>query len=368
MTRAAAAVLCAVAAGGCGNLQGLSGPAPPLVTFQVQPTGDLSASSTSLQVALVWGAQWWTEPFCILPPDPAGGSVDSDVTAVITAGCRDPFGFVPAQVGPSVPVTIGQTAAISLNALPTADLLVGGITSRVGYASFVLYDDRDGTGTLDLSTPHRAPSGGRDNGPPEDEMPDSADVVYGASFLTMTAPDLRASYREGTYTPSGFYPRQGCGDPPLEFGGFGILGASGFSAADGLTASLAGTLPTESDLGACSQTSPDQTVVPIAVQSPADVVEVSCVEQTTDGSTRYRQPPTDGPDLSYRVHACAHLPSFGAQGQSDLIQLVVSGGSGDRCKGLTHYTLRGCREDVACAVPDWDFTANPPAWWPCLRN
>ena len=35
------------------------------------------------------------------------------------------------------------------------------------------------------------------------------------------------------------------------------------------------------------------------------------------------------------------------------------------CKGLSHFTLRGCREDVNCASPDWDFTANPPARWPC---
>jgi hypothetical protein len=27
--------------------------------------------------------------------------------------------------------------------------------------------------------------------------------------------------------------------------------------------------------------------------------------------------------------------------------------------------LRGCREDPTCAVPDWDFTAHPPQWWPC---
>jgi hypothetical protein len=355
MRRAGTLVVCATALGGCGNLQGLGGPAPPLVTFQVQPAGDPGASTSSLQVALVWGAEWWPEPFCFLPPE------SSDAQAVIAAGCRDPFGFVPAQVGASVPVSLGQPASLSLDALPTADLLVGGVTSRVGYASFVLYDDRDGSGTLELSSPHRAPSGGR-QGPPETDMADSADVVYGASFLTMTAPDLRVSYLEGTFQPSAFYPRQGCGDPPPRFG---ILGASGFSAADALAASAAGTIPTESDLNACSQAAPDATIVPVTAQDPADVAEVSCVERTNDGSTRYRQPPSDPLDLSDRVYACAHLPSFGGQTPPDLIQLVVSGHAGDHCKGLTHYTLRGCREDVACAVPDWDFTASPPTWWPC---
>ncbi len=109
---------------------------------------------------------------------------------------------------------------------------------------------------------------------------------------------------------------------------------------------------------------PGATLVTIAARSPADVAEVSCTERTLDGTTRYRQPPTDTP-LNGRAYACVHLPSFDAGDQTTLIQLVVSGLPTDHCKGLTHYTLRGCREDVSCAVPDWDFTANPPAWWPC---
>jgi len=47
------------------------------------------------------------------------------------------------------------------------------------------------------------------------------------------------------------------------------------------------------------------------------------------------------------------------------VQLVVSSRVSERCKGLTHYTLRGCFEDVNCAMPEWDFTASPPDWWPC---
>jgi hypothetical protein len=366
MSRVAAValgMLGAAALGGCGNLQGLGGPAPPLVTFQIEATGDLGAlrppgitSEVSLQVALVWGAQWWAEPFCVPPPQ-------SDAAKpVVAAGCRDPFGFVPAQVGASVPVSMNQPTTLSLNALPTADLLVGGVSSRVGYASLVLYDDRDGTGTLELSSPHPAPGGGR-GGPPETESVDSNDVVYGASFITMTAPDLRVAYLDGTYQLSGFYPRNGCGDPPA---GFSILGAGGFTVADALAASAAGTVPMEQDLGACSVAQPDATVVPIAAQSPANVVEVSCAERTLDGSTRYRQPPPDLPDLNVRAFVCVPVPAPAGQPPSDLTQVVVSGLPGDRCKGLTHYTLRGCNEDVSCAIPDWDFTANPPSWWPCL--
>ena len=352
---------CALAAG-CGNLGGLGGPVPPLVEFQVEATGDLGSTSIlSLHVALVWGAQWWTEPFCILPPE------SDSAAAVIAAGCRDPFGFVPTLVGASVPVEVGTPTALPLFDVPPTDVLVGPISSRNGYASLVLYDDRDGTGTLDLSTTHSAPSGG--DGPPEDDSTDSSDVIYGASFLTMTAPDQRVLFLQGTFDQkSAFYPRSGCpapdSQPSLFTNGFTVLGAGGFSPAAGFAASAAGTLPPE-DPSTCTMGLPDVTLVQIAAQLPPSANEVSCTERTLDGTTRYREPPTDAPDLTDRVSACAMLPSFVPGDQPNLTQFVVSGRSTDHCMGLTHYTLRGCRENVDCAFPDWDLTANPPAWWPC---
>ncbi len=201
-------VLVPVVLVGCGNLQGLGGPSSPLVTFQVEATDDSGPvpgidSAASLRMAIVWGAQWQPEPFCVLPPE------SSDAAAVIAVGCRDPFGFVPARAAESVAVTVGSPASLSLANLHGADLLVGDISSRVGYASMVLFDDRDGTGTLDLSTPHPAAFGG-DQGGDMNDGADSADVIYGASFLTMTAPDVRVSYLEGAFSESAFYPRHGC--------------------------------------------------------------------------------------------------------------------------------------------------------------
>jgi hypothetical protein len=365
------AVALAVAAAtlaACSDLQGFGGPTPPLVTFNLVVNGDPTqvlppgvTDVRSLQVALVWGAQWLTEPFCVLPPesDPAA--------AVIAAGCRDPFGFVPNLVGANVPVTPGVPTTMSLFDLPSPDVMVGDVTSRVGYGSFVVYDDRDGDGTLGLSEPQRTPSGG-DRGDMGQIAPDSLDVVYGASFVTMTAKDQRVSFLEGTFdTTSAFYPRAGC-DPP--FPSFSILGAPGFSAAAGLASAATGQLPLEDPTTSCTRAKPGDApgdpnaVVTIDVASPASVQEVSCVERANDSSTRYRQPPLDQPDFTGRTTACAHLPAFDAGDQSSLLQFVVSGRLGDRCLGLTHYTLRGCRENVSCTVPDWDFTANPPAWWP----
>jgi hypothetical protein len=367
--RAAAAAIAAIAAAsassGCGGLQGFGGPTPPLVSFQVLVTGDLGpvrppgvTSEQSLQVALVWGDQWQTEPFCILPAE------STDAAAVIAAGCRDPFSFVPLLVSATVPVTIGVPATLSLYDLPSADVMVGDITSRVAYASLVVYDNRDGN-TLDLALPHRTPAGGIGDGDRRNrDNPDSPDIVYGASVVTMTAPDQRVAFREGTFTPSAFYPRAGCGDPLPQFS---VLAASGFSAAQGISSSLLGQLPPETDPARCSELPPDDpgAVITFGVQAPASVQEVACLERSTDSSVRYREPPTDMPDFNGRLTACAHLPVFDAGDQSDLIQLVVSGRPQDRCVGLTHYTLRGCRENVSCAVPDWDFTSNPPAWWPC---
>ncbi|HEY2902908.1 MAG TPA: hypothetical protein VGL59_20160 [Polyangia bacterium] len=347
----------------CGKLQGLSGTQAPLVSFNVVTAGDLAplrpagvSAEKSLQVALIWGTNWLTEPFCVLP-------AESDAAAaVITAGCRDPFSFVPARVAMSVPITPGASTSLSLLDLPTADLLVGDVTARVAYASLVIYDDRDGSGTLELAQPHRTASG-RGGGPPmNDDTADSGDVIYGASFLTMTAPDQRVAYREGAFDSSStFYPRSGCTPPPT---GFSVLGAGGFTAAAGMTAAVSGKLPAE-DSAACTQSAPADALVTVTLQAPAVVDEVGCVERTDDSSIRYREPPVDAPDISERVTACAHLPTFDAGDQSALIQYVVSGRSSDRCKGLTHYTLRGCRQSVSCAVPDWDFTATPPAWWRC---
>ena len=352
----------------CGKLQGLGGQEPPLVTFQVTFNGDLAplrppgdAGERSLKVALVWGAQWLTEPFCVLPPESAAAA------AVISAGCRDPFSFVPNRVDVSAPLTIGPPASLPLLELPSADLMVGDVTARVAYASLVVYDDRDGSGTLELSEPHPTPFGSEGrrggDGPSADTTPDSADIIYGATFVTMTAPDRRVAYREGGFdATSAFYPRAGCA-PPLD--AFSIVGAGGFATSAGLAAAAMGRLPAEEDPTLCFESPVAGTVVGVAAQAPAGVAEVGCDERTDDSSARYHEPPDMAPDLTGRVMACAHLPSFDAGTQSGLIQLVVSGRATDRCKGLTHYTLRGCRDDVSCSAPDWDITASPPPWWPC---
>jgi predicted small secreted protein len=350
-------VLGAALGAGCSNLQGFGGDVPPLVTIHVQATGNFAsvqaASDPALRVALVWGAQWLTEPLCILPPD------NATVAAVIAAGCRDPFGFVPDRVAIDAPLAADGSAELDLFDLPAADVMVGDVTARVAYASVVVYDDRDDNATLSLGRPDRL--SGRDDGAPIDPGMSTLDLVYAASFVSMTAPDSRLAYREGGFDEAAaFYPRSGCGDP---LPSFSIVSAGGFSAADAVAAELRGALPPE-DPATCSEVSTGAPVA-MAYRPPAQLHEVECSERVDDSSIRYREPPADAPDLTARTSACAAIPDFGSGQAAGMLQLVISGRTDESCVGLTHYVLRGCRNDPLCAVPAWDITATPPTWWPC---
>jgi hypothetical protein len=223
----------------------------------------------------------------------------------------------------------------------------------------VIYDDRDGDGTLTLGRAARL--GGREDDRPDDQGISTQDVVYAASFVSMTEPDQRLAFREGGFNAgAAFYPRSGCGDPPPSFS---IVAAGGFTAQDAIAAQLRGELPPE-DPARCSERSLDA-LVALAFRPPGPLREVACEERRTDSSIRYREPPADAPDLTDRTTACAKVPDFGSGKANGAIQLAISGRSTDSCVGLTHYVLRGCREDALCDLPDWDITATPPSWWPC---
>lgn len=336
----------------CGDLKGFGGDVPPLATIHAQVSGALPAD---LQLALVWGKQWLVEALCILPPE------NADAQAVLAAGCRDPFGFIPSRVTAVAPVNRDGSATFELEALPDADLLVGDLTARVGYASLVAFEDLNHTGTLELGRPNRLRNPGPDDmGPPMDMPTVVVDKVDGASFVTMTAPDTRIGFREGAFSAvAAFYPRHGCGDPPT---GFSVLRAGGFTAQSAIDATLAGMLPAE-DPASCDEATLDS---PIAVPLATGEQELACGERAADSSVRYNEPEQDHPpDLTNRLSACVHLPSFGDP--SPTVELIVTGRSDDSCVGLSHFVLKGCDNDPGCAMPDWDHTAAPPDWWPCAQ-
>src|SRR5262249_1981736 len=134
------------------------------------------------------------------------------------------------------------------------------------------------------------------------------DLVYGASFVTMTEPDVRLAFREGSFDrTAAFYPRAGCGDP---LPSFSLVSAGGFSAADAFAAQLRGELPKE-DPASCLEQAAD-TIVTVAFRPPAQLHEVACEERATDSSIRYREPPADMPDFTNRTSACAKVPDLGS--------------------------------------------------------
>ena len=369
-----ALALCAGAAASCGKLVGLGGPVTPLATIRVQVTGDVgqfipdsgAGLTPSLRVALVWGQQWLPEPLCLLPPDSDAGA------AVIAAGCPDILGFVPNRAAADAPVAADGTATLELINLPSADVMVGDVTARIAYASIYLYDDRNGNGTLDLWQP---PEFDRRNALPVADAgtdPD-IDVVYGASFVSMTLPDQRVGFREGAFNATvAFYPRAGCPDPPPLFS---ILSAGGFTVEDALAAALAGELPQE-DPATCGAATLDEAAVTFPAQAPEPIKQIRCVPAETSGFTRYHQPPEFTPDLANLTWACALLPQIpgddagvddGGVDVSGMQQLIIAGPPGAECRNIWHYIPRGCHDDPACPVPQWPNSDGGvlPSWWPC---
>ena len=349
---------------GCNKAVGLSGAVTPLAQIHVQVTGDLppevASDSGQLHLALVWGLQWQPEPFCVVqavqPESPA-------VAAVVADGCPDNLRFVPNLVAADVPFQPGTPATLDLPTLPTSDVMVGDLSARIAYGSLIVYDDVNQNGALDLRTPPRFR---RRNQPPvydDAGVAGPRDLVFGASFVSMTLPDTRVAFREGAFDRSvAFYPRAGCADPPA---GFSILSAGGFSPAD-TNLLLAGQLPVGQFPAETScATAAIGDLVTLQTQPTADLSQLACAARDGGGGTNYTEAPKDEPVLTGHAWACAsfpHIPGDDA-GVATGKQLVVASAPSEPCRYLVHYTLRGCDNDPACALPSWDITATPPSWW-----
>ena len=197
--------------------------------------------------------------------------------------------------------------------------------------------------------------------------PESPDVIYGASFVTMTAPDQRVAFREGAFDARARSiraraairrcPASPCWPPAVSP-----------RRPRWRRCSAAGSRRRIRRPARCPRPPRRRSRSPRARRRTCRRSGATSAGTTAASATASRRPTR--PTSRAASVACAHLPTFdtgraGGSPASDLIQLVVSGRASDRCKGLTHYTLRGCFEDVNCAIPEWDFTANPPAWWPC---
>lgn len=389
------------------SLLGLRDDRLPLATLRVRlKPGFDTSDMLAPRVAVVYGAQRIGESFCfaaLLADDPS-------LTAVAAAGCADPLGFVPSQAGPSAPLEADGSANIPLYDLPSASVMVGGLSARVAYASVVLYDDRDRDDRLSIVTPRwrggislgRSRGTGEASGPGEggdpagggaapepvegqdepDERP--LEAVHAASFVSMTRPDVRLSYREGAFVPSAFYPRQGCPPPPA---GYALLASDGFTLPALLGALAQGALPMTSS---CAAKGLEEGVVELAREATATLRGVACAPGNSyggAGESRYRAPPASAPWLATLPWTCQRLDATGSflggfakfPGQGGdkpgtqrpraqpRWQLSVAYPA-ESCRAVRHFVLRGCRTDPDCASPEWDLEATPPLWWPCTQE
>lgn len=390
--RAAAVYLGVVlVVGACGDpIAGLTESPDPLLSFNVKVVGDLSkflpagedASSVRLRAALVWGAVPAPSEFCTR--NALGLSGDASATAVYFQGCKDVFAFVPKLTQATADVRPDGTATIELMHLPTAEVLVGTPEGRVAHGSIVIFDDRNGNGTLNLSRANheyvcredgRGPNGnGPSNCPPEfgdvdasdtgdasggdgqgadggtsgqvnnrgggepgrngqefgqdEENNEPLDYIYGASFKSMLLPHVRITFREGSYTiGSFFYPTLGCAAPP---GGFSAIAVSG--------------LPTKST---CEAKKLADTVVEVALQATETISDFGCEPQSFHFHDSRRAPDLNQPWVCLDGNA------------------LIGANKPSTCKGLAAVSLRGCRQSHECAAPDWDDHEDPPDWWPC---
>ncbi len=382
VTRLSAILLTLVAASACGEIAGLADTSAPLAQINVWVRGEIPPQAGGTprparpRVALVWGKQWMPEPFCFLPP----GS--EEAAAVVEAGCRDSFGFVPERVAANAAVGADGRATLALLDLPAADVMVGDVTARVAYGSLLVYDDRNDNGALDLRRPRRVRGGddedeGKEEEPAEEDLAErldeDTDIVHGASFVSMTRPDQRVAFREGGFSlAAAFYPRHGCPPPPE---GFSVVGAGGFSAVGALQSTLKGELPSQ-DPSLCTTESLEDAVVTVPVSNPEDLSELACTTRrwgvSIGGSTRYYSPER-APEIEGRKWACVGLPRLGGDEEGKpkegegaaMQQLVVASDKGDACKSVSHFLLAGCDRDPDCERPEWDLSESPPEWWPC---
>lgn len=374
----------------------LSDTSAPLAKVHVHVVGNVAAlqppgteaETPHLYATLVWAGSTVSDAFCLvyqnLPTDPSA-------TAVANAGCRDIFAVVPAKVSESAPVDLNGNATIEVQNLPSANVLHGDISGattpfgRVGWATIVIFDDRNGNGVLDLRRVQRqfGPDGGGPGGPGGAVPVVKADFIYGASFRSVNVADTRVAYLEGEYdTSRWFYPRSGCSNPP---DGFSLVSAGGFGIGDfaGFINYLQNTI-TE-DASTC-RTESIGTTVNIALESSDKFIDIGCSVQGGGGFTgaiTYDQPPEIGSNIPgelSRTWACVStnpscllgipIPGLDCKNfdPNDRPALAIASVPG-QCHNVTHWILKGCRTDPNCSAPEWDFSptsSNPtPTWWPC---
>ncbi|MBK6688701.1 MAG: hypothetical protein IPG45_29785 [Deltaproteobacteria bacterium] len=306
---------------GCqGDVLNLGSEPPPLLTLEGRVNGAYG-SLVRPRVGLLWAATPIYVPFCQErgpnPYDP-----DRVIERVASAGCRDPFDVVPAESGVTVPLDVetGRFRMV-LDGLPDPDLMIGTLESRVAYASFVLFDDTDDDGVLDL---HRGC--GRGN---SDRVPER---IYASTFSTLAETQRRFVYLEGELdADSFFYPHPSCSTLPNP--GFSLWQVG----------------PLLPDAGDCALLPLDQPIE-LTVAPPGSLDVLSCGQRDNES---FERPPMTRGSLADIVFECLD------DGSIAVVEKECT------CPGVRVAALRGCFDSLECTTPDWDLRERVPEWWPC---
>jgi hypothetical protein len=265
--------------------------------------------------AIFWAGMPSVNPVCLLYDD----------RPELADVCPDPYGVFLAGPSPAVPVAADGSFALALDTLPDARLSVGDAAARITYGTLVVVEDVDGDGAAHPFARKRG-----------------ADTLVAAAFHHLRAPQARVVLREGGFVEGSlYYPAPGCAPPPP---GFSVLTAPPY--ADG--AAPAG--------GGC------------AVRDIGDPVEVPPLSPELARAFVCREAgiPPDRELIHRSSDMIPPLPDTTAVCLGrDLVAITAKPGAGISCPVLLTFALKGCFEDPVCAVPEWDDSARPPAWWPC---
>ena len=306
-----------------------------LVTISAEWNGDLSSSmslaglstSTPLRATLIWAGVPNFSPFCLRegfnPLEP-----DKVITSTVAKlACPDPFRFVSGETQGSAVIDLASKQVdITLVNLPPTEALVGTPGQRVGYASVVVFADVNGNGIIDQGGRCRRPERDGKDGNRGDEL---QEPILAASFSNLAMEHERIVYLEGDFDEeSFFYPALGCEEFPKA--GFSLwrIGDSG-----------------------CNLATVNERIR-LDVSSPDVFQPMQC----GPGRKDYAREPGDEKPADRAIIECLNESEFA------LVDPTCS------CPDAVLYQLKGCERDFICETPEWDYSDNPPEWWPCLQD
>jgi len=166
------------------------------------------------------------------------------------------------------------------------------------------------------------------------------EVITGATFRALTAPQLRITYVEGELDQSSYWypPPAGCSSfPPAGFSVWRMGSALDPSAT-------------------CAVERLDEATVEISSDAPYELGGLRCVQASRQSFPRELSARTAG---SLAENLGRYSLSCLDDGTVVLVDMRCA------CREVRTYPLAGCRDEVDCPVPEWDLRAAPPAWWPC---